>query len=81
MNLRERFLEVTNFNTSVHPIKWESATGVRCWINGRKRPAQKTLPGDPNKINNGTDGLYNPSLALDQRRRPTQWYRCNGWWA
>jgi len=23
MNLRERFLEVMNFNTNVHSIKWE----------------------------------------------------------
>jgi len=60
MNLRERFLEVMNFNTSVHSIKWEfgywGEVLDKWYASGLPK---KHYPEIPTKINNVTDGLYN----------------------
>jgi uroporphyrinogen decarboxylase len=60
MNLRERFLEVMNFNPGVHSIKWEfgywGEVVDRWYADGLPK---KHYPQIPTRVNNATDGLYN----------------------
>jgi uroporphyrinogen decarboxylase len=60
MNLRERFLEVMQFNTNVHSIKWEFGYWGEVLDNWYASGLpKKHYPEIPHSVNNATDGLYN----------------------
>lgn len=62
MNLRERFHEVMNFNTSVHSIKWEfgywGETINNWYAAGLPR---KNFPAVPDQVTTPTASLYTPA--------------------
>jgi len=68
MNLRERFLEVMNFNTNVHPLKWEfgywGQTLHNWYDSGLPR---KHYPEMPTEITTPTSTLYVPAWTCDSK--------------
>jgi len=61
MNLRERFLEVMNFNPSVSPPKWEFGywgDTINHWYDEGLQ--KRNLPKIPKEISTPTASLYNP---------------------
>ena len=62
MNLRERFLEVMSFNTSVHSIKWEFGywgETIKNWYSSGL--PEKHYPVLPQKVTTPTSSLYIPA--------------------